>query len=65
MPKLIWGARVALPVFLLAACSGDPAPPGAATADEERQLNEAAAMLDANSVMIENFAAGATDEDPQ
>ncbi|MFT3978666.1 MAG: hypothetical protein QM688_16400 [Sphingomonas bacterium] len=35
---------------LLAACSSQPATPGAVSADEERQLNEAAASLDANSV---------------
>lgn len=48
----IWGgARVALfPLLLVAACSGQPDAPGAVTADEARQLNEAAAMLDANSV---------------
>lgn len=48
----IWGgARVALlPWFFVAACSGQPDAPGSVTADEERQLNEAAAMLDANSV---------------
>jgi len=48
----IWGeARVALlPLFFLVSCSGEPDAPGAVTADEARQLNEAAAMLDANSV---------------
>lgn len=34
----------------LAACSSKPDQPGAVTADEARQLNEAAAMLDANSM---------------
>ena len=43
--------RVLLPaVLLLAACSAEPEQPGGVTADEARQLNEAAAMLDANSV---------------
>ena len=42
--------RGALPLLLLAACSSQPDDPGAVTADEARQLNEAAAMLDANSV---------------
>ncbi|TPG15269.1 hypothetical protein [Sphingomonas oligophenolica] len=36
---------------LLSACSGgSDAPPGTTTADEDRQLNDAAAMLDANSI---------------
>ena len=43
-----------LPVALLASaaggCSSEPEAPGAITADEDRQLNEAAAMLDANSM---------------
>ena len=48
------GARFALPLLLAAAgCSAEPAAPGAITADEERQLNEAAAMLDDNSMMID------------
>lgn len=34
----------------LAACSAEPEQTGAVSADEARQLNEAAAMLDANSV---------------
>ena len=40
---------VLLLVALLAACSSH-APTGAVTADEASQLNDAAAMLDANSV---------------
>ena len=37
--------------LLLAACSSDPEPqPGGLTADDQAQLNDAAAMLDANSV---------------
>ncbi|WEK42304.1 MAG: hypothetical protein P0Y64_12975 [Candidatus Sphingomonas colombiensis] len=48
---------------LLAACSSQPAAPGAVTADEERQLNEAAAMLDANSVSA--AAVIGNDEDGQ
>jgi hypothetical protein len=35
---------------LLAACSREAEPPGGVTPDEAQQLNEAAAMLDANSV---------------
>jgi hypothetical protein len=59
MIRLIRGAQFALPVLLLAACSGDPATPGAPTADEERQLNDAAAMLDANSIALDNLDDGA------
>jgi len=36
--------------FLLVACSGGGEQPGGVTADQARQLNEAAEMLDANSV---------------
>lgn len=37
--------------LLLAACSHEPDPqPGGITADDQAQLNDAAAMLDANSV---------------
>lgn len=39
--------------LLLAACSAAPADPGAATPSEARQLDGAAAMLDANSVSPE------------
>ena len=50
---------VLLPI-LLAACS--PADePGAVTADEAHQLNEAAAMLDANSVDLNAVAAAPED----
>ncbi len=53
--KTRWGARIALPLLVLAtACSQEAAPPGAATADEEQQLNDAAAMLEANSVALDN-----------
>ena len=38
---------------LLAACSREPEPPSGITADEAQQLNDAAAMLDANSVDAE------------
>ena len=38
-------------LLLTAACNRDPDPqPGALTADDQAQLNDAAAMLDANSV---------------
>ena len=36
--------------LLVAACSAQPDAPGAVTADEAHQLDDAAAMLDANSV---------------
>lgn len=46
-----WPGRTMLAAaLLLAACSGGKDQPGAVTADEARQLNDAAAMLDANSV---------------
>ncbi|WP_235527859.1 hypothetical protein [Sphingomonas sp. Leaf38] len=54
-----WGAAVLLPVAL-AACS-PASEPGAVTADEAHQLNEAAAMLDANSVDL-NAVVAAPDE---
>lgn len=38
-----------LPVALLACSRADP-PPAGLTADDQAQLNDAAAMLDANSV---------------
>ena len=60
MARFNGGARAALPfLLLLAACSGEPSAPGAPTADEEQQLNDAAAMLEANSVSIDNLADGA------
>ena len=44
---------LALPL-LLAACSSDPDPqPGGLTTDDQQQLNEAAEMLDANAVDLE------------
>jgi hypothetical protein len=47
-------------ISALAACS--PAiEPGAVTADEAHQLNEAAAMLDANSVDLNAVAIAADD----
>jgi starvation-inducible outer membrane lipoprotein len=36
--------------LLLAACSATPDEPGQVTTDEARQLNDAAEMLDANSI---------------
>ena len=42
--------RVALLLLPLAACSSQPDAPGGLTADDQRQLNEAAEMLDANAM---------------
>jgi hypothetical protein len=42
---------------LLAACGRDPDPPGVLSAEDDRQLNEAAAMLDANAVDVNAVAA--------
>ena len=39
------------------ACSTADAPPGAVTADEAQQLNDAAAMLDQNSVELDQINA--------
>ena len=39
-------------LLLLAACHSAPDDPGAVSPDEDRQLNDAAAMLDANSVSV-------------
>lgn len=51
-----------LPLALLAACSrGGSDDPGAVTADEARQLNDAAAMLDANSVDLNATTANESD----
>jgi hypothetical protein len=47
--------------LLLVACSGGDEQPGGVTADQARQLNEAAEMLDDNSV---DLNAVANDQDP-
>ncbi|WP_374942510.1 hypothetical protein [Sphingomonas sp.] len=52
----LWAAAL-----LLAGCSAEPEPAGGVTADEARQLNEAAAMLDANSMDANALAANASD----
>ena len=49
MPRYIMLTAVGA-ALALAGCSGSDDQPGTVTADETRQLNEAAAMLDANSV---------------
>ena len=43
-------AAFLLPILLLAACGSQGDAPGSVTQDEADQLNDAAAMLDANSV---------------
>jgi starvation-inducible outer membrane lipoprotein len=47
-----------LPLFLLllAACASEPDQPGGLTADDQRELNEAAEMLDANSLAPETVS---------
>ncbi len=45
--------RALTPLLLLAACSTQPDAPAGLTADDQRQLNEAAEMLDANSIAPE------------
>jgi hypothetical protein len=63
-------SRLILPVLpsllLLAACSGSGGSddPGAVTADEAAQLNDAAAMLDANSVDLDAVTSNDTDANP-
>ena len=42
--------RPILALFLLAACSAQPDARAGLTADDQRELNEAAEMLDANSL---------------
>ena len=50
-------------VFMLAACHSSDTTPGAATPAEAQALNDAAAMLDANSVDMNAVAPNSTDED--
>ena len=45
----------AFPLFLLAACGGAEQPPGGVSADEAAALNDAAAMLDTNSVSADRL----------
>ena len=54
--------RAAIPAaaLLLAACSGGGEQPGVVSADEARELNQAAEMLDANAVSLD--AIGNQDE---
>lgn len=48
-------------LLLLAACSASDEQPGGLTADEAKQLDDAAAMLDANAVDLNALDANATD----
>lgn len=49
-------------LLAVAGCSGGGEQPGALSADEERQLNDAAAMLDANSVALEAVGGNESDQ---
>jgi len=59
---LIRSAAAGALLALLAACSAQPPPPGASV-DHDQQLNDAAVMLDANSVSA--AAVSQNDEDGQ
>jgi hypothetical protein len=50
-------------ILLLAGCHSSDTTPGAATPAEAQALNDAAAMLDANSVDMNAVAPNSTDED--
>jgi len=55
-----------LPLLFLVACHSADSTPGAANPAEAEALNDAAAMLDANSVDINAVTANTTDqEQPQ
>lgn len=56
--------RFLLPV-LLAACSAEPDQPGQVTAEEARELTEAAEMLDANSIGLNAVEDDGNEEDAQ
>jgi hypothetical protein len=50
----------------LAACSAEPDPqPGGLSADDQQQLNEAAEMLDANAVDLEEVTNSSGNETDQ
>lgn len=51
-------------LLLLAACSSQPDAPAGLTADDQRQLNDAAEMLDANAISADAVATIATNESP-
>ncbi len=58
--RLIRGASLALLPLALSACSSEPTDPSAVTPEEESQLNDAAAMLDANSIALDEPADNGT-----
>lgn len=68
MSRIVLSAALplVLPLALLVTgCSrGDDNDPGAVTADEAAQLNDAAAMLDANSIDLNAATANDTDQTP-
>ncbi len=55
-------ALLAMPIALLSACNGTRQP-GATSAAEDRQLDEAAAMQDANSMEVNAIDANKVDAD--
>ena len=55
-------STVAVLPLLLAACQGGESAPGATSASEEQGLNDAAAMLDANSVDANAVKLNATEQ---
>jgi hypothetical protein len=61
MNRLRRVAMIAIPLALLAACHGDRQP-GATTPAEDKQLDEAAAMLDANSMEVNAVDMNSTDQ---
>ena len=54
--------RIFLPLLALAACSAEPDRPGQVTADQEEALNDAAEMLDANSVDLDALEEDAAED---
>lgn len=60
--RLTRAAPLLTALLLLGACgSGDA--PGSLSADERRELNEAAEMLDANSVALEDVVDNSSGDD--
>jgi len=57
-----WAAAIAATV-LVAACSGPADTPGALSVEDDRRLNDAAAMLDANAVDANATVANGSDPD--
>ena len=57
---------VLAPLALLSACgSDDTSGPGAISADEAQELNDAAAMLDANAVELDEVAPASNGQEAQ